>query len=87
MFRRQLFYAGEDSEMRAPMRWDWVKDDNVELKWMQRRRAVIDVLGTATKPIFMNASLITVSIPGSGYVILKPDVKGSGGYTNYKRVQ
>jgi cyclomaltodextrinase / maltogenic alpha-amylase / neopullulanase len=141
--------GGEDPEMRAPMRWDLVKDGNAELKWTRKlinlRKqhrglrignfrlvttnqllaferytdrvedsvfvianpgtkevtetvllansklmnggAMIDVLGTVTKPIFMNASLITVSIPSSGYVILKPDVKGSGGYTSYKRVQ
>ena len=49
--------------------------------------AMVDVLGNATKPIFMNSALLTVSVPSGGYVILKPDVKGSGGYTPYKRVQ
>jgi glycosidase len=141
--------GGEDPEMRAPMRWDLVNDDNAELKWTRKlinlRKqhrglrignfrlvtanqllaferytdrvedsvfvianpsgkevtetvllansklmnggAMIDIFGTATKPVFMNASLLTVSIPSGGYVILKPDVKGSGGYTPYKRVQ
>jgi hypothetical protein len=49
--------------------------------------AMIDVFGNAAKPIFVNSSLLTVTVPSGGYVILKPDVKSSGGYTPYKRVQ
>lgn len=141
--------GGNDPEMRAPMRWDWVNDDNAELKWVrqlitlrkQHRAlrignfrlvtanqllaferytdrvedavfiianpsskdvtetvllansklmnggAVIDALGSATKPIFVNSGLLTVTVPSGGYLLLKPDVKGAGGYSAYKPVQ
>ncbi len=141
--------GGEDPEMRAPMRWDWVNDENAELKWMrqlislrkQHRAlrignfrpitayqlfaferytdrvedsvfvivnpsraevtetvllansklmnggAMIHLLGTSTKPINMSASLLTLTVPSGGYLVIKPDVKGAGGYTAYKRVQ
>ena len=141
--------GGDDPEMRAPMRWDSVNDNNTEMQWTKklidlRKKnralrignfrlvtanqllaferytdrvedsvfvianpgtkeitetvllansklmsggAMTDVFGTATKPVFVNASLLTVTVPSGGYVILKPDVKGAGGYTPYKRVQ
>jgi cyclomaltodextrinase / maltogenic alpha-amylase / neopullulanase len=28
--------GGDDPEMRAPMRWDWVRTDNPELRWTQQ---------------------------------------------------
>ena len=28
--------GGDDPEMRAPMRWDWVNDDNEELQWTKQ---------------------------------------------------
>ncbi len=141
--------GGDDPEMRAPMRWDWVNEDNAELKWVRQlitlRKnhralrignfrpitanqlfaferytdrvedsifvivnpsraevteivllansklmnggAMIDLLGTANRPINMNASLLSVTVPSGGYLVLKPDLKGAGGYTTYKRVQ
>jgi glycosidase len=141
--------GGNDPEMRAPMRWDWVNDNNAELKWVrqlitlrkQHRAlrignfrpitgnqlfaferytdrvedsvfifvnpghadvtetvllansklmnggAMIDLLNTTGRPIYMNASLLTVTVPGGGYLLMKPDVEGAGGYTPYKRVQ
>lgn len=141
--------GGNDPEMRAPMRWDWVNDDNAELKWVrqlitlrkQHRAlrignfrpitgnqlfaferytnrvedsvfifvnsghadvtetvllansklmnggAMIDLLNTTGRPIYMNASLLTVTVPGGGHLLMKPDIEGAGGCTPYKRVQ
>jgi glycosidase len=141
--------GGDDPEMRAPMRWDLVKDDNTDLKWTRQlinlrkqHRALrignfrlvtanqllaferytdriedsivvianpgknpvtetvlvansklmngspmVDALDAAAKPVRINSSLLTVSVPAGGYMVLKPDTKGAGGYTPYKRVQ
>jgi cyclomaltodextrinase / maltogenic alpha-amylase / neopullulanase len=49
--------------------------------------AMINVLGEPGKPIFINSSLLTITVASGGYLILKPDTKGAGGYTPYKRVQ
>lgn len=141
--------GGEDPEMRAPMRWDWVTDDNQTLKWTKRLIAIrkqhralklgnfrlltshklvayerytdrvedtiivvanphqkeitetmmvansklmnfgtlIDLLGNYTKTIHITASLVRLTLPTGGVVILKPDVTAQKGYTSYKRVQ
>jgi glycosidase len=141
--------GGEDPEMRAPMRWDLVKDDNADLKWtrqlitlrkehrglrignfrlitanqllaferytdraedsvfvianpgakeitetvllanskLMNGGAMLDMMGGTTKIPSINASLLTITVPAGGYWVLRPDVKGAGGYTPYKRVQ
>jgi hypothetical protein len=48
---------------------------------------MVDALDATAKPVRINSSLLTVSVPAGGYMVLKPDTKGAGGYTPYKRVQ
>jgi len=144
--------GGDDPEMRAPMRWDWVSPDNPSLRWTRQLIALrkqhralrvgdfrlvtsdrllgferytdrvadtlvvlvnpgstavtetvllansklmntfvmLDLLGTAAsarEPIKMMSSLLHVTIPAGGFLVLKPEVKPAGGYNAYKRVQ
>ncbi len=141
--------GGEDPEMRAPMRWDLVKDDNAGLKWTkklidlhQKNRALkignfrlvtanqllaferytdrvedtivvianpsakeisetvlvansklmyggmmVDLLNPQAPPSRITTSLLMVTVPAHGFMVLKPDVIETGGYTRYKRVQ
>ena len=146
--------GGGDPEMRAPMRWDLVRDDHAPLAWTRKlievrkqHRALrvgnfrlpeadrliaferytdrvadtvivlinpspvevretvlltnsklmdgtrmIDLFATthATHtgaPIHISSSLLDVTVPAQGFLVLKPDVAPQGGYTNYKRVQ
>ena len=145
--------GGDDPEMRAPMRWDLVRDDadpESPLGWTrrliqlrQRHRALrvgnfrsavanrllaferhtdrvadtvivlanpsaveqretvmltnsklmdgtrlVDLLGNvAGEPTRVVASLLHVTLPPQGVMVLQPDVAPPGGYTNYKRVQ
>ncbi len=141
--------GGDDPEMRAPMRWDLVNDNNAELQWTKKlialRKqhralrignfrlvtanqllaferytdrvedsvfvianpgtkdvtetvllansklmnggAMIDVMGESRKPFSINSSLVTITVASGGYLVLKADTKGQGGYTAYKRVQ
>jgi cyclomaltodextrinase / maltogenic alpha-amylase / neopullulanase len=46
---------------------------------------LINLLGGA--PVELKASLINVTVPAHGYLLLKPKVQAVDGYTNYKRVQ
>jgi len=48
---------------------------------------LIDLLDAKAKPLMMLASLTTVTIPAGGFRVLAPDVRPSGGYTPFKRVQ
>ena len=140
--------GGDDPEMRAPMRWDWVTADNKSLAWTRqliqlRKRyralrvgnfrpvtsskllayerytdrakdtvvviantsaveitetvvvansklmntfAMVDRLGTAN-PLKMQASLLQVTLPAGGFLVLTPELSPGGGYSAYKRVQ
>ncbi|WP_284614521.1 alpha-amylase family glycosyl hydrolase [Aquabacterium humicola] len=140
--------GGDDPEMRAPMRWDLVRDDDPTLQWTRRlvelrkrHRALrigdfrtiestrllaferhtdrardtvlvfanpgstevsetvmvansklmntmkmLDVLG-AVPPQPMNASLLQITLPPHGFLVLAPEVAPPGGYSAYKRVQ
>ncbi|MER2491579.1 alpha-amylase family glycosyl hydrolase [Catenovulum sediminis] len=140
--------GGEDPEMRGPMRWDWVTDDNEHLIWMktlihlrQQHRALkignyrpvhsnkllaferytdkveesvlcicnpneeqiteylmvpnsklmnmggmIDLLNNARQTIYIKASVIEVTVPPLGTLLLSPDVSETHGYSTYKRV-
>ena len=146
--------GGDDPEMRAPMRWDLVRDDNVSLVWTKslialrkQHRALrvgnyrtitagkllaferytdkvedsiitlinpskVDVTETVMVPnsklmndckmitllssalpqakqtqVQINTSLLTVTVPAGGFLVLKPEIKPAGGYSSYKRVQ
>jgi cyclomaltodextrinase / maltogenic alpha-amylase / neopullulanase len=46
---------------------------------------LLNLLGGA--PVELKASLINVTVPAHGYLLLKPKVQPVDGYTNYKRVQ
>ena len=49
---------------------------------------MIDLLGTAPSPVRVHSSLMEVSLPAFGFLVLKPDTTPTAqGYTNYKRVQ
>ncbi len=140
--------GGDDPEMRAPMRWDWVTTDNKTLAWtrqlIQLRKshralrvgnyrpvtahkllaferytdraqdtvvvvanptaaevtetvmvansklmntfAMVDRLGSGTS-LKMQASLLQVTLPAWGYLVLTPELSPGGGYSAYKRVQ
>lgn len=152
-----LYYGGElemaggdDPEMRAPMRWDLVRDDHEPLAWTRRLIALrkqhralrvgnfrlaeatrllaferytdraadtvivlanpsaeavretvllansklmdgsmlVDLLGTAVGELSrITASMLHITVPAHGVLVLKPDVAPPGGYSNYKRVQ
>lgn len=47
---------------------------------------MIDVLGS-TPPQPMNASLLQITLPPQGFLVLVPEVAPPGGYSAYKRVQ
>ena len=154
--------GGGDPEMRAPMRWDRVRDDLAVLAWTKqlidvrkRHRALrvgnfrlaeadrllaferytdraadtvivlvnpgpadiretvmltnsklmdgtrmIDLFAAtpattpattpaphSSTPIRISSSLLDVTVPAQGFLVLKPDVAPPGGYSNYKRVQ
>jgi len=140
--------GGGDPEMRAPMRWDLVNDDNETLAWTkkliqlrQQQRALrvgnfslattkqllaferytdhvedtvvvvinptdkdvsesvmiansslmnwtrmTDLLGTGDQTIVIQSSLMHLKVPARSFMVLKPDVQATGGYTPYKRV-
>lgn len=140
--------GGDDPEMRAPMRWDWVNADNKSLAWtrqlIQLRKchralrvgnyrpvtshkllaferytdraqdtvvvvanttaaevtetimvansklmntfAMVDRLGSGVS-LKMQTSLLQVTLPAGGYVVLTPELSPGGGYSAYKRVQ
>ncbi len=140
--------GGADPAMRAPMRWDRVRDDNPALTWTKQlialhrasralrvgdfRLAVanrlfaferrtdragesvivlvnaaaepvqetvmltdsklmdgtrlVDLLG-AHAPLRIASSMLDVSLPAHGFLVLRPDLTPQGGYSNYKRVQ
>ena len=46
-----------------------------------------DLLDPRKKPHRVLASMVTVSVPAKGFLVLAPDVRLSGGYTPFKRVQ
>jgi len=50
---------------------------------------LVDLLGRTGQgeDIRMWATLLQVTVPAHGFLVLKPDVAPPGGYTNYKRVQ
>lgn len=49
---------------------------------------LIDLLGTHEgEDIRLGASLLQVTVPAHGVLVLKPDTAPPGGYSNYKRVQ
>ncbi len=49
---------------------------------------MIDLLDSHRgKPILVSSSLLNVTVPAQSFLVLKPDVAPSGGYTPYKRVQ
>lgn len=150
-----LYYGSElgmsgsdDPEMRAPMRWDLVREDNASLRWTRQLIALrkqfralrigdyrpieseklfaferhtdrasdtvlvfanpgsdevretvlvansklmntmrmLDPLGLA-QPLKMNASLLHVTVPAKGFLVLVPEIEPAGGYSSYKRVQ
>ena len=141
--------GGDDPAMRAPMRWDLVRDDNPALRWTRRlialrqqQRALrvgnyrpvtanrllaferytdraqdtvlvfanpgptevtesvlvansklmntmhmLDLLESNGPVRKMNASMLDVTVPAGGFLVLQPDVAPAGGYSAYKRVQ
>lgn len=141
--------GGDDPEMRAPMRWDWVREDNAALAWTKQLIALrkthralrvgnfrlanadkliaferytdrvedsvvvianptkqdrkeiilvpnsklmngapmINLLDKTAKPLPIMTSLLEVTVPAGGMLVLKPDTKPVDGYTSYKRVQ
>ena len=140
--------GGDDPEMRAPMRWDLVREDNPTLRWTRQLIALrkqhralrvgdyrpiesekllaferytnrardtvlvfanpgteevretvlvansklmntmrmLDPLGQA-QPLKMNASLLHVTVPAGGFLLLVPEIAPAGGYSSYKRVR
>jgi glycosidase len=150
-----IFYGSEvgmtgdgDPEMRAPMRWDWVREDNATLAWTKKlvqlrkqHRALrvgdyrpvttqrllaferhtdrardtvvvitnpsstevsekvlvgnsklmntwdmVDALDGKTRAKIMT-SMLSVTLPAHGVLVLTPELSPGGGYSAYKRVQ
>lgn len=140
--------GGDDPEMRAPMRWDWVREDNSTLSWTKKlvqlrkqHRAlrvgdyrpvtthrllaferhtdraadtVVVITNPGSEPVsetvlmgnskLMNnwdmidaldgktrvkimASMLNISLPAHGVLVLTPELSPGGGYSAYKRVQ
>ncbi len=48
---------------------------------------MLNLMDNQAKPLTINSSLLSVTVPAGSYLVLSPDVKGAGGYTPYKRVQ
>lgn len=49
---------------------------------------LIDLLGTSATPVRVHSSLMEVTLPPFGVLVVKPDTRPTPeGYTNYKRVQ
>jgi hypothetical protein len=46
---------------------------------------MVAVDGSATRAT-LNASMLTVTLPPGGYLVLKPEASPGGGYSAYKRV-
>lgn len=44
------------------------------------------LLGSNDQTIFVNSSLLHLSVPARSFLVMKPDVHPKGGYTPYKRV-
>ena len=49
--------------------------------------SLIDLIAPKAPPVRVLASMVTVSIPAGGFRVLAPDVRTSGGYSAFKRVQ
>ncbi|MBI5258435.1 MAG: glycoside hydrolase family 13 protein [Burkholderiales bacterium] len=141
--------GGDDPEMRAPMRWDLVRDDNPTLAWTRQlialrkaqralrigdfrpitstqlfgferhtdraRDTVLvlvnpgpapvsetvlvansklmntmklrNLLEPARPPLPIMSSLLEVTLPPGGLLVLQPEITPPGGYSAYKRVQ
>ncbi len=47
---------------------------------------LVDLLGRH-EPLRIASSMLDVTLPAHGFLVLQPDVRPQGGYTNYKRVQ
>ncbi len=48
---------------------------------------LLDLLNPQAKPLRVMASMVTVTIPAGGFRVVAPDVRPSGGYSVFKRVQ
>ncbi len=49
--------------------------------------SLIDLIDPQAPPVRVLASMVTVTIPAGGFRVLAPDVRTSGGYSVFKRVQ
>ena len=45
-----------------------------------------NLLSTNEQTIFVQSSLVHLTVPARSFMLLKPDVQPKGGYTPYKRV-
>lgn len=48
---------------------------------------MVDLLDAKAPPLRVLASMVTVTVPAGGYRVLAPDVRPTGGYSVFKRVQ
>jgi hypothetical protein len=48
---------------------------------------LVDLLDPKAPPVRVLASMATVSIPAGGFKVMAPDVRTTGGYSVFKRVQ
>ena len=49
--------------------------------------SLVDLIDATAKPLRVLASMATVTVPAGGFSVVAPDVRATGGYSVFKRVQ